>query len=237
MVDVEYEDTQAYIRATQGLVDVEYEDTQAYIWVTQVSVMVEYIPKTGNCGINDMGLVTYYEFASSLKCYLSRVDEVGLSVTGELTFGCWILMNDLCMGKITPVMGKWYETGNQRGFVLYKASDNSMTLSISTDGTAVVTIDDGGVNFIANEWMYVVGRFIPSTELAIFVNGTWYKNTTDIPASIFDSTEQLELARYNRYYYLDGGICHAFVSAIALEDSDVEANYSHTKAMFNKQFM
>lgn len=236
-VDVEYEDTEAYVQASDVAVNVEYESTEAEIRVTNLCIMVEYIPKTGNCGINDMGLVTYYEFASSQLCYLSRADEAGISVTGELTFGCWILMNTLCRGKVTPVMGKWYSGGDQRSFVIYKAANDSMTLSISADGIAVsATVNDGGANFQSDRWMYVVGRFTPSTELALFVDGNWYRNTTAIPATLFDSTEQLEVARYDHYYYLDGGVCHAFLSAMALDDAEIEANYYHAKAMFNKHF-
>jgi hypothetical protein len=196
--------------------------------------MVEWIDNTGDyCGPGDIGLVTYLEFARGLHCYLSRADEPGLSITGELTLGGWVWLGSRGRSHVTAIIGKWYEPTEDRSYVLYKDALGFITFSISESGTSLLnTITDNRDNSKVNKWHYIVGRFAPSKEIALFVDGEWYVNSTDIAASIHDSSEPFEIGRYNRSNYFDGRLAHMFVSAEAIEDSDIEAMYAHTKAMF-----
>jgi hypothetical protein len=195
--------------------------------------MVEYATITGSCGLNDEALTVYLEFARGLHCYLSRPDEVGLSITGALTLGGWVWFDAGSRGHATAIIGKWYDTGDQRAYVLYKTNSGEIKFSISALGVNNLnSVDDGGENYTVGGWHYVVGRFTPSTELALFVDGKWYRNTTGIFASIYDSTEPFEIARYNRDNYFDGRLCHMFVTASSVETEDIEAMYHHAKAMF-----
>lgn len=130
------------------------------------------------------------------------------------------------------IMAKWYTTGNQRSYALYKDSNNNFVFSISDDGTAVASISDLANNFGEEKWYYVVGRFTPSEELALFVNGKWYTNTDSIPASIFNGSESLDFGRYNRTNYLNGRLSHAFLSADAIDDYFIEVMYAHAKPLF-----
>lgn len=73
-------------------------------------------------------------------------------------------------------------------------------------------------------WRFIVGRYIPSTEIAIFVDGDKTVNTTAIPASLNVSAQAFELGRY---FNTDSYIAHAkmrdvFVCAAALSDTLIE---------------
>jgi len=182
--------------------------------------------------INTVGLLTYYNFIRASNNHFTRHTEPGLEITGALTLGCWVRFDADSTGVVTGVLSKWYETGNQRAFAIYKAADNSLNFSISTDGTAVTSVSDGAANYAASKWFFVAGRFTPSSELALFVNRNWYTNVAAIPASIFNSSEAFEVGRYNRTNYLDGRISRAVLCAYAIANKKIETVYAHSAALY-----
>lgn len=234
-MDVEEEDTTSYLRVTNFGVNIEEDDTTTFLRVSDFAVMVEMVNNLGDyCGPGDINLVTYLQFSRGLHCYLSReADEVGLSITGALTLGGWVLFGTKGRGHKTAIMGKWYEPTDDRAYVLYKENDNQIKFEISKTGiNDLNSASDLGIHYDVNQWHYIVGRFKPSEEIALFIDGNWYKNTLDIFDSIHDSDEPFEIARANRDNYFDGKLCHMFVSAEAIDDIDIEMMYYHTKAMF-----
>jgi hypothetical protein len=172
----------------------------------------------------------YRDFVRASSNYLSRADEAGLSITGNLTVGGWFYFDAESTGQETGLISKWYETGNERAYVLYKNASNELVFSVSDDGSVVFSITDGGFNYVESQWFYVIGRFTVSAELALFVNGMWYKTTA--PASIFDCSEDFEIGRYNRTNYLDGRVSQAFICAYSVPDTFICAMYSHAKALY-----
>lgn len=210
-------------------------DTDSYIRMTDSAIMVEWINNVGDyCGPGDMGLVVYLEFSRGLHCYLSReADEVGLSITGALTLGGWVWFDTQSRGQQTAIMGKWYADTDNRAYTLYKKSNGDIAFDISEKGVnSINEVTDGGENYSVGEWKFIVGRFTPSSEIALFINGKWYKETAGIFSAIYDCTEPFEIARYDRSNYFDGKLCHLFVSANAVEDDEIELLYAHTRAMF-----
>jgi hypothetical protein len=182
--------------------------------------------------IGTSGLITYLDFVRANGCFLVRTTEEGLEITDALTLGGWFWFDTQSTGNLTGLMGKWMEAGNQRAYVLRKLDSDKLSFDISIDGSVETTINDGGANYAISHWFFIVGRFTPSTELALFVNGTWYSEDTSIPASIHNSTNDFYVGRYNGTNYLDGRMCHMFLSAYAIPDVFIEANYAHTKALF-----
>ena len=182
-----------------------------------------------------MGLAVYHHFYKNHSSYFGLPDAAGIDITGELTFGCWVYFSPGSSLVDMGIMSKWYTTGNQRAYVINKDTNNKFQLRICPDGSSIAQVNDAAENFAIETWFYVVGRFTPSTELALFVNGTWYLNTAAIPASIYNSSEPLEIGRYNRTNYLDGRACHAFICAYAVPDRFIEAMYAHTRGMFKPQ--
>lgn len=179
-----------------------------------------------------MSINSYVDFVRASSNYLSRADEDALSIHNDLTLGTWVYFDAESTGVATGIMGKWYEAGNERSYVIYKDSSDKIVFSVSVDGAVAVSVNDLGANYAESQWFYVVGRYNPSTELALFVNGMWYINETSVPATIFNSAEDFEIGRYNRSNYLDGRISHAFICAYAVPDRFICSVWSHSKALY-----
>lgn len=204
-----------------------------------------------NNGPSEGGVVAgytapYLKFDGS-NDYLSRADEAGLDILGTethilsafrgLTLGGWFLAAN---GSLPPastkgLMAKYLTTGNQRSYRLHIASaSSSPTFVISVDGTATTSVTSSRT--LAEEiWYFIVGRFDPSTSLDIFVSGTWNNNVAAIPASIFNSTEELNISAYSTGLAasrFNGSVSHCFLCAAYLPDEVVETLYEITRGMF-----
>ena len=92
--------------------------------------------------------------------------------------------------------------------------------------SSVATVGSGS-------WHLVVGRFITSTEVAIFLDGIWAKNTTSIAASIFNSSADLAMAAASGGTDLmDGKIALAFICAANVPDGAVERLWNVSRHIF-----
>lgn len=175
--------------------------------------------------------------------YLSRADEAGLDITGTesviwsnqrgLTLGGWFNFNTLAPGATIGLIGKWNGTGNQRSYqMFFDDATNSIYLDVSTDGTAVV--DCQGDVVAVSQWYFLVGRFTPSTELAVFVNGSKQTNTVGIPASIYSGTANFNIGAYANggSGQLNGFASICFLCASALSDTIIKSLYHFTRPLF-----
>lgn len=183
--------------------------------------------------LGQTGLIAYSDFTRASSQSYTRADEAGLDITGNLTLGCWVQFDAASTGAYVGMLTKW-ET-DKKSYALYKSDGDVIYAAVSTDCTTTFSIGDAAANYATGKWFFVLGRFIPSTELALFVNGTWYSNTTSVPASICDSAAAFNVGNLNGSY-LDGRMCHAFLSAFALSDTYIEAYYAHTKALFMRRY-
>lgn len=174
----------------------------------------------------------YVDFVRASNNYLSRADETALSIHYDLTFGCWVYFDAESTGVATGIISKWYEGDIERSYVLYKNAADEIVFSISEDGTTAFSVSDGGDNYAASRWIYVVGRFTPSSELALFVNGVWYIRSIGVPASIYNCAEAFEMGRYSRDNYLDGRISQAFICAYAVPTRFICSMFAHARALY-----
>ncbi len=244
-------DSDSTIRVTNAAIMVEDAIDPIHIRVTNAAIMIEawveiapdscyhiHTAESPTVEVVDgvmfrtAGLIVYGDFARVALAYLTRADEPGTSITDDITLGCWCWFDTESTDAATGLMCKWYETGNLRSYALFKSATNKFTFIVSDDGTNEYSVDDGGVNYAIDKWFYVVGRFTPNNELAIFVNGSWYFNKIGIPPAIYDSTEAFDFGRKNHTDYLDGRMCHAFLCAHSVPDTFIEAMYAHSRAMF-----
>ncbi len=131
------------------------------------------------------------------------------------------------------IMGKW--ASFNAAYLLYKFTDNKIYFGVSSNGTTMVSINDDNDNFEEEQWLFIVGRYTPGAELALFINGNWYKETAGIPAFLFDSAQDFEIGRYSGGNYLNGKVAHAFVCAYSVPDRFIEAMYAHTRALFKSK--
>lgn len=193
----------------------------------------------GNPTFSYTGLVPYITFDGTGD-YLSRADETDLDIVGSeaifnsatrgLTLGGWFYTTDVGAG-LFGLMSKY--ASSQISFLLYRSAD-TLSFTISNTGTALVGTVSSSTALVANNWNFIVGRFTPSTETALFNNDTKNTNTTSIPATIFNSTTALEIGRYNS----SNTTCYAgrtslcFLSANAISDSIINGVYQRSRNLF-----
>ena len=196
----------------------------------------------GNPTFNHTGLIAYADLDGTGD-YVSRADEAGLRILGTetyvasavrgLTMGGWFWLDTVPGAAVNAgLMGKYLSTGNQRSYLLY--ANNSLAKSvISSNGSATTTVSST-VTLAAAGWYYLVARYRPSTELAIFVGAagvvTKTANVTSIPASLFNSTAPFEIGRFDSAV-MDGRTSRDWLCAAALSDAQIEALYQTERAI------
>ena len=174
--------------------------------------------------------------------YLNRGTEAGLDILGTesyvtpayrgLTLGGWFYVDqhvtggdgDGLIAKITYI--------NDYSYGLITDNTPNATFLISSTGAV------GGVQSISEtityqSWYFIVGRFIPSTELKVWVNATQATLAVGVAASIFNSAADLEIGAYNTGANLtDGKASLVFLCATAVSDPIINALYQSTRGMF-----
>lgn len=181
------------------------------------------------------GLVPYAIHDGSAD-YLTRATEAGLEITGALTFGCWVRVNDITGGTYS-IIGKNNTTGNQKSFIINRGTPPFNLFAFGVSSTGANGFDVNSTVIPADDvWFHVVGRYTPSTELAIFVNGVKTTNTTSIPASIFNSSSAFRVgANGAGTEVLDGDTALPFLCAGALSDTLIQYILWHgQRALFGR---
>lgn len=173
--------------------------------------------------------IPYMDFNGTTG-FLNRADEAGLDITGTLTLGGWFWADS--GAAIGALIAKWSNAAANQSYALRYTGSNTVQVLIG-DGAASKTLTST-VAFANDAWHFVVGRFSPSAELAIFVDGTWTKNTSSVPAALVNSNQQLEIGRLNvtNGQYLDGRAGKCFISAAALSDTFVNYLYSRDRVLY-----
>jgi len=170
-----------------------------------------------------------YVIMNGVNQKLTRADEAGLDITGPLTMGCAVL-------NVTPTasgtfFNKYDGTGNQRSYWL-GCSGNSFQMVVSGDGTgatqAVATLS--GVWSNLQKFSFVVGKYIPSVSIGVYANGLWNKNTTSIPASIYNSSTPLQIGVHDGSVYYNCAIGMVWLCSYALEDFIIDELYDISRA-------
>lgn len=195
----------------------------------------------GNPVFDVQGLLAYIKLDGTGD-YLSRADEAGLDILGTetyittdrrgLTMGLWIYY-DNAASTAEFGMGK-DENSTNTSYRLLRKSTGEAVFGVCVDGVAgnVVTVDSAST-LSATTWYHVVGRFEPSTELAVFVNGVKTVNTTSIPASIFNGTADFTIGGYSGGTALmTGRVGLAFLCASHLPDAVIQTIYHEQRGMF-----
>lgn len=137
-----------------------------------------------------------------------------------LTVGCW-----LNLGTLPPtdrgLVTRWYTPPN-RSYALYLVSAGVCIFGVSSNGTLFQYAQSAGI--ATGQWTFLVGRFTPSTEVAVFVNGVKVTNTTSIPAATFTATATFEVGRTNanNANIVHGKIRDGFLCQTALTDVQIE---------------
>lgn len=132
-------------------------------------------------------------------------------------------------------MTKFLTSGNARSYRLYRNVSNQLVLGISDDGSAETTVSSTATAG-ATQWYFLVGRFKPSTEMAVWVNAVKATNTTSIPASIDDNASDFNLGIIDDGTgsggVLTGRASVCFLAASALPDDMIGALFQQSRALY-----
>lgn len=199
--------------------------------------------------IGIQGLLPCVHFTSANSEYLTYgADDIQHDILGTetnviaaqrgLAMGCWVHFATL--GATVGIMGKWAGAGNQRSYSLYKTAANVLQFYVSGNGIASVVVSSAAV-IAAGIWYHVVCRYVPSTTIDIYVDGVRTSNAVGTPASLFNSTQPLEMAIVDAGNYLNGYLSLAWLAASTCWDGAAGTRdvipwclYEHSKRLFNK---
>lgn len=189
--------------------------------------------------------VPYYDLDGSGD-YFSRAHEAGLYISGAetyiasalsgLTAGGWFWTDDVTTNVTQSLMSKYNTTANQRSWQLSLNISGGIAgtpqMSVSVDGTAT-HVATAASALAVGTWNFVVGRFTPSTENAVIVNGTKAVNTTSVPATDFNGNAAFEIGRRSSAATeLNGRWALAFLCATVLPDDLLTHLLNRTRPLF-----
>jgi hypothetical protein len=189
-------------------------------------------------GVTGMqGVIPYADFVRASSESFSRPDETGTSITGSLALALWCYFDTESTGNLTGLVSKWLESAvgpiNKRSYTLYKSAANAFTFSVSDNGTNVFTVTSS-VSYAISQWYFIAARYLPSTSLSIFVNGTWDTNAVAIPASIYNNDRPLYIGAHNEANFLDGRMALTALHRLSNNNypTVIESLYHHTRPLF-----
>lgn len=172
--------------------------------------------------------------------YLSYADNAHFDILGTesyvasdvrgLTMGGLFYIDDFDATNGEGLIGKDGAAG-QRSYVLYNLN-GTLKFAVSPDGTIGNQVEVSSSETVSEgKLFFVVVRFKPGIELAIFVNGKKTVNTTNVPASIFNSAANFEIGRMkaDNAYCLNGYAAHGFLCCEALSDMAIKVLIQWTK--------
>lgn len=170
-------------------------------------------------GTNYLNVVTTYGI-TGLEAWISS------SLRG-LTVGGWFMLDSLGANS-GGLVSKDNATPN-RGYYLSATTVPDVVFSVSGDGTVRTFATSAGTT--VSEWHFIAGRFTPSSEVAVFVDGDKVVNVTAIPASINISTGNFEVGRMagSDVYIQHGKARDVFICASALSDDLIETIRNATR--------
>jgi len=201
-------------------------------------------PAAAQHGYDD--LIPYVDFNGTTQ-YLFYVDNAQFDILGTettvvaaqrgLTLGLWVKDLSAAAPDSGGLIAKSLAAGNQRSYDLMYNPANTIEFFISPDGTGT------GLNGVRHTttltvdptvWSFLVGRFDPTGEMAVFIDGQTDALAVGIPATIFNSTANLEIGTREATYFTGGKFSMAFICASALSDSIITAIWQQTRAMFRR---
>jgi len=184
-------------------------------------------------------LVPYIDFDGTGD-FLSRADETDSDILGTetiyasavrgLTMGGWFWMDNFTAAT-QGLIGKNNGVTNNRSYLLLAANTPLFRFQVSVDGIATVSADVSSP--VASAWYWLVGRYTPSAEVALFANTSKVTTTVSVPASIFNSNAAFEIGDANAGALpMDGRAALCFLCANAVSDARLDKLFNETRRLF-----
>ncbi len=184
------------------------------------------LAETGSCptgydgnGFVHLGNGTNYLF-STIPGVIDGTEAWITSSMRGLTIGGWFMIDSLPANQ-GGLITRWGVVTNY-GYGLNVTSTGVILCQVSGNGSSFVVASSAAQ--AVGQWIFLAGRFIPSTEVAVFVNADKTVNTAAVPASINASTQNFEIGRSaaDNSLIVHGKARDVFVCASALSDALIE---------------
>jgi len=166
--------------------------------------------------------------------YLTIADAASLTPSGAFTAMCWVWVDTYGSISNCGICSQWVGAGNKRAWSLeiWVQGANELLCAISDNGAfdAGLQIADSQA-LPTGSWQHVAMVFVPSTSLTLYRNGNQVaQSTTDIPAAIHDSTEDIAIGTVYDYgaatRQLDGRVAEVVLIHAALAQPQIAGIYN-----------
>lgn len=169
------------------------------------------------------GMAPYVTY-NGLTSYSHR-PSVALRGIDGLTAGGWF--RTLASGFL---MGVWVESLD-RCWKLGTNVNNQPVFSVSNDGSLSFSVT--GSIIPDATWTHIVGRYTPSTDISIFINGAKTSFTSpSVPTQLYTTAAEFMVGG-NGSEFLNGRASMAFMSALPLADNYISLIYQLSRKTFN----
>jgi len=195
----------------------------------------------GNPTYNYDGVAPYIDLDGTGD-FLTRGDEAGLDILGTetyvaaavrgLTLGCWAYFNNVAVAA-ECIMTKGDGLVAATAYWLDRGALGNARFIIS-DGAAF-QIAGGAIALQQDTWYFLVGRFEPSTEAAIFVNSVQVgSDVAGIPAVLLNVGANFDIGSYNNGtgLLMTGRVSLAFLCTSLLSEAIISSLFQQTRAAF-----
>lgn len=177
--------------------------------------------------------------------FWSRADEADLDIVGTeayiasalrgLTIGAWVNFDNTA-AAVEVIAGKDDNSAGVSYSIQRDAAGNAIFRVSNTGSSGAIKSVSSAGTLSASKWYHVVGRFVPSESVDVFVDGVLATNTASVYASLFNSASAFVIGAYSGGTQLMAGkVCLSFLCAAALPDRFIKWVNLETRAMFNRR--
>lgn len=200
------------------------------------SVGANTLTDNGTCGsISGQFSENAVDFIASNSESLSISDNAALSITGDLTYACWVKLDNQT-GSPKVVLSK-YESG-QTSYLFRKEDGDNSWVATLVGGSTKVGI---WTQAISNDtWYHVCWVYDASAgECDFYFNGAKVGSTvTGCPTSLNNTTSAVWIgALYSGTWYMDGNMQDAILWNTELTGSEVLDLYNAYFPVASGQYM
>lgn len=161
---------------------------------------------------------------------IRRADEAALDIIPAIAMGAWVYCTSFA--TVPAIISKWGAAG-QRAYMLGIDATGHPTLSLTADGTTIIThVHTDALTL--NSWYFVAATENGGIEMSVFLNEVGVKTVAGVPAAIFNSNADLELAgaTASTANLLTGRLAYPFLCAGWLPDYVVWLLHQLTRPLF-----
>ena len=215
--------------------------------VADLSAQQNDLTNVGPCWFGSEDLAPVVAF-SGFNQYLTRADG-GVGNWGDIlgteafilpadrgmTFGGWFKLDSDSSGARQAIYTKGNGGVAATSWWLELQNTDILLLQVGTGAALPAIADSQAVTF--DEWLFLVGRFIPSTSLDLIVGENGLRTASQgagIPAALLDTNISVDIASYaaGTGLFMEGYASMLFLCATALPDVAIFSLYEQSRRLF-----